>query len=65
MGDRLYDTEAEAVATFKEKSGFDKVYSVRLTPQDFEKYGYGADWHPSAASHEVAARELSDFIRGL
>lgn len=65
MGDRLYDTEVEAVAAFKEKSGFDKVYSVRLTPQDFEKYGYGADWHPSAASHEVAARELSDFIRGL
>jgi lysophospholipase L1-like esterase len=65
MGDALFDTENEAVSEFKEKSGFGDVHICRLTPQNFEKNGYGADWHPSKASHETAADELSAFIKSL
>ncbi len=63
MGDRLYKTEVEAADIFKVKSGFDDIYTVHITPQDFEKNGYGADYHPSAISHELAACELSEFIK--
>lgn len=38
-------------------------YAVRLTSQDPEINGYGADYHPSPVSHEIAACELSEFIR--
>ena len=65
MGDALFKTEQEAVNAFKEKSGFGEVYAVRLTPQDPEKNGYGADYHPSPVSHELAAVELSEFIKGI
>jgi hypothetical protein len=65
MGDALFDTENEAVSEFKEKSGFGDVHICRLTPQNFEKNGYGADWHPAKASHETAADELSAFIKSL
>ncbi|MCR4616847.1 MAG: GDSL family lipase [Lachnospiraceae bacterium] len=65
MGDGLFDTEKEAVSEFKESSGFGDVYIVRLTPQDYEKNGYGACWHPSEKSHEGAACELSAFIKSL
>lgn len=63
MGDALFETEKEAVENFKKNSGFEDVYAMRLTPQDPEANGYGADWHPSPASHEVAAKELTKFIK--
>jgi lysophospholipase L1-like esterase len=65
MGDGLFEAEKEAVEQFKENSGFTDVHIVRLTPQNFEKYGYGADWHPSPMSHEVASDELAQFIKSL
>lgn len=65
MGDRLFETQKEAADIFKKESGYDEVYAFRFTPQNFEKYGYGADWHPSAASHKVAAGELARFIKEL
>lgn len=65
MGDALFETEKAAVESFKENSGFADVFAFRLTPQDFEKNGYGADYHPSAASHRAAAAELTKYIRSL
>ncbi len=65
MGDALFAAEEAAVEMFKEKSGFKEVYACRLTPQDPLKNGYAADYHPSAASHAIAARELVAFIRSL
>ena len=65
MGDALFAIEEEAVREFKELCGFEEVYAIRLTPQNFEKNGYGACWHPSEASHEQASEELTEFIRSL
>lgn len=65
MGDRLFETEKEAVEQFKENSGFEEVYAFHINPQDAEKNGYGSDWHPSDRSHEIAAGELTEFIKSL
>ncbi len=65
MGDALYETEKAAVESFKEKCGFADVFTFRLTPQDPAKNGYAADYHPSAASHRIAAEELTKYIRSL
>lgn len=40
------------------------VYYFELDMQD-PKLGYGADWHPSKAQHQQAARQLLPFLRGL
>ena len=65
MGDALFETEKAAVESFKESSGFEEVYAFRIAPQDFEKNGYGADYHPSEASHRKAAEELTKYIKSL
>lgn len=65
MGDALFEVEERAVSKFKDKSGFRDVYAFRIRPQDFERNGYAADWHPSAASHEIAADELTEFLKTI
>ena len=65
MGDRLFETEKEAVEQFKENTGYEDIFAFRITPQDPEKNGYGSDWHPSERSHEIASDELTEFIRSL
>ena len=65
MGDELFETEKEAAESFAEKTGFSDIHTFRLTPQDPEKNGYAADYHPSAASHMIAAKELTEYIRSL
>ena len=65
MGDDLFETEVSAAETFKEQSGFDKVYSFRIKPQDSAVNGYAADWHPSVASHRIASEALSEFIKTI
>lgn len=64
MGDRLYPSVEKVVEAFKTESGFEDIYSFRLTPQD-GKLGYAADWHPTAATHDRAAAELSEKIKEI
>ena len=54
----------KAVEIFKERSGYEQIYTMRFTEQD-AKLGYGADWHPSPATHDIAAKALSERIRGI
>lgn len=46
------------------KSGDNEVYRFDITPQD-GSLGYGADWHPSYAQHEVMANELTAYLKNL
>lgn len=39
-----------------------RVFRLSLTPAHPSR-GWGADWHPSAAQHELNGRELADFLR--
>ncbi|MCP4520297.1 MAG: SGNH/GDSL hydrolase family protein [Cytophagales bacterium] len=40
-----------------------EVYFFELTPQG--KVGYGCDWHPNLAQHELNAKDLSQFLSPL
>ena len=64
MLDEIAPYMEKAVEIFRERSGFEKIYTMRFTPQD-GKLGYGADWHPSPATHDRAAAVLADKIRGI
>lgn len=64
MGAGLYPTVEEAVNNYQEETGDQNVYSFRLTPQD-GSLGYAADWHPTAATHDKAAEELSAKIKEI
>ena len=42
------------------QSGLDEVYRFDLTTQG--PLGFGCDWHPNVAQHELNAEELADYI---
>lgn len=64
MLDEIAPYMEKAVEIFRERSGFEQIYTMRLTPHD-GKLGYGADWHPSPATHDKAAEALSAKIREI
>ena len=64
MDECLYDYVEKAAADFKAESGFDEVYTLRLSRQD-EKYGYAVSWHPVEKNHEIAAREVTAKIKEI
>ncbi len=61
MGNSLYQYIEYACVLYTEETGDDNVYYVQLAPQD-GSLGYAADWHPTEATHEVAAQTVVDFI---
>lgn len=65
MGDSLYKNGVcKAVELYTTETGDTAVSSLRLTPQNGST-GYAADWHPTEATHEIAANELADEIKRL
>lgn len=62
MGAELFDDMAEAAITFSEENNDDKVHFVKLPTQDGST-GYAADWHPTEATHEIAAEYLTEEIK--
>ena len=64
MGDTLYGAIENAVAAYTEETGDTKVSAFRLTPQDGST-GFAADWHPTAATHDKAAEELTAEIKKI
>ncbi len=64
MGDSLYKGVEKAVELYSTETGDTKVSSLRLTPQNGST-GYAADWHPTEATHEIAANETAAEIRSI
>lgn len=62
MGDGLYSSVEAAAKSYTDLTGDGNIACLRLTPQSGAD-GYGADWHPSDATHTKAAVELSEFIK--
>lgn len=62
MGDTLISGVKKAVSQYTEETGDDNVSTFRFTPQDGST-GYAADWHPTAATHDIAAAELVEEIK--
>jgi lysophospholipase L1-like esterase len=61
LGDRLCPSVEEAVKTYSENTGDKNVFSLRFDVQNYAD-GYGADWHPSAATHKKMAEKLIGWI---
>jgi lysophospholipase L1-like esterase len=51
----------EQVVNHQIAKGNKKVYFFAMSTQG--KVGYGCDWHPNVAQHEINATELSAFIK--
>ena len=64
MVDTIAPYMEKAVDMFREQSGFEQIYTMRFTPHDGSN-GYGADWHPSPATHDITAKALADRIKEI
>lgn len=64
MGDSLYTGVKKAVELYTTETGDTKVSHFRLKPQDGTT-GYAADWHPTEATHEIAAADMAEEIRRI
>ncbi len=64
MGDRLLVGVKKAYEKYTEETGDTNVSTFHFKPQDGST-GYAADWHPTAATHDIAANELSEYIKSL
>ena len=60
MGTDLSSAIDEVVSLMKEE----KISYLPLEVQK-EEDGIGADWHPSAVSHEKMAERLADYVNGI
>lgn len=65
MGTDLYPAIEKSAAAYTEKTGDTNLSTFKFTVQDGNKNGYAADWHPTAASHDIAAAELTEYIKSL
>lgn len=65
MGQTLCSSVAEAVSLFKKDFPSVKIKAIKFPMQDEEKDGIGADWHPSAKTHEKAAKILARELKKL
>lgn len=64
MGADLFIGVRNAVESYTEQTGDTRVSALRLTSQNGST-GYAADWHPTEATHEIAANEVAEEIRSI
>lgn len=65
MGDTLYNAMCAAAENYTTETGDEKISTLHLTTQDGNANGYAADWHPTAASHDIAAQETAAMIKSV
>lgn len=64
MGADLYEAMSTAAENYTAETGDENISIFRLSTQDGST-GYAADWHPTAATHDIAAAELAEYINAL
>ena len=65
MGDGLYPYIESAVDSYIKETGDKNISCMRFDVQDVNTDGYASDWHPTEATHEKAAKKLTEHIREL
>lgn len=65
MGTELMVGVNKAAEKYTEETGDTNISTFKFTPQDGNANGYAADWHPTAKSHDIAAAELTEYIKSL
>ena len=63
MGTGLNDKMVQAVNEYREETGDLRIHSMTLEEQDWERNGYGSDFHPSAATQRKLAEKIQAFIQ--
>lgn len=63
MGDELFSTIESAVEAYITQTNDDNIVTYRFTPQNGAKNGLGADWHPSAVTHQEAAEAFAAIVK--
>lgn len=64
MGQELCPQIEDAVERFSTETGDAKVHFVKLDVQAYAN-GWAVDYHPTATSHEHAAEQMAETIRGI
>lgn len=64
MGDGLYPAVENAVNDYTAETGDNNISAFHFSPQDGST-GFAADWHPTEATHEIAAKALSEYIKTI
>ena len=50
---------------YTEETGDANISTFQFKTQDGNANGYAADWHPTAKTHDIAAAELTEYIKSL
>lgn len=64
MGDRLYPFVEQAVSNYTQETGDNNITAMKFDVQ-LATDGYSADFHPSQATHNKAAKKLTAHIKEL
>lgn len=64
MGNDLYPSIEEAVGMYTDETGDERVSAFLFGTQDGST-GFAADWHPTEATHQIAADKLVQEIERL
>lgn len=65
MGDVMYPSIEAAVKEYQQKTGDGRVYVRHFNDQDFERNGYGVDYHPNEISQATAAKEMVSILKEM
>ena len=55
----------DLAAKYTEETGDTNISTFQFKTQDGNANGYAADWHPTAKTHDIAAAELTEYIKSL
>lgn len=63
MGTGLNEKMAQAVSEYRAETGDLRIHAMTLQEQDWERYGYGADFHPSEKTQRLLAEKIAYFLQ--
>lgn len=63
MGDELYPAIESMILSYVKETGDDNISPLKFEVQDPTVDGYAADYHPSAATHKKAAKQLVNELK--
>ena len=65
MGTDLMVGVKKAAEKYTEETGDKNISTFQFKVQDGNTNGYAADWHPTAKTHDIAAADLTEYIKSL
>lgn len=65
MGQDLYPNIENAMNTYVAETGDANIMCYEFAVQDTNANGLAVDWHPSEASHTIAAESLADVLKSM